>query len=407
MIEIGRIKHHGYTSQFVSYRCHQNYQKSFAEQVSLLKNRGDIIVSVGEESMQGKPFSKVLKAISRAKSVLELKLINIALWAENHHIVRPPAELSDNKNVPSEFHWIEKDTKYYVLDGMVEHPAKAISLPYYFENNWVVDIIWLTTPERKSQKVLCSKIMKTIFTVHKRPDTAGNIPKRCAGKTLEHTCKWNTRVEYSSNSMESNYQSHEQTDMHKKLSAKRRKTPERNVEEADNVKGRGEHLNNSRKSDAPSKEQTDMHQKPSAKRRKIPERNEEEAAGSAQVEEDDTHEIEEYSRSTIPQDCIIKKEEISCNQGAFSFRCPINASRRGCDSSSNKVRLPCNHEFCRPCMHKLLKNEKDIITYELIGQPVQKFSIKTRCPICKQLYSPRTISHLLGENQAIDINNYK
>lgn len=405
MIEIGPIHQNGYSSQFVSYRCHQNYQKSFAEQVSLLKNRGDIIVSVGEESMQGKPFSKVLKAISRAKSVLELKLINIAQWAENHHIVRPPAELPVNEHIPLEFHWIEKDTKYNVLDGMVEHPAKAISLPYYFENNWVVDIIWLTTPERKNQKVLCSKVMKKIFTVHERPVTAGNISKQCVGTTFGHrrhrTCKWNARVEYSSN-----YQSQAQTDMHKKPSAKRRKIPKTNEEETDKVKGRGEYSNNTIKSDAPSKEQTDMHKKPSGKRRKIAERNEEKATGSAWLEEYVIHEIEEYSRKTIPQDYIMKKEEEkSCNQDAF--RCPINASRRGCDSSSNKVRLPCNHEFCRPCMYKLLKNEKDVITYDLIGQPVQKFSIKTRCPICKQLYSPRTISHLLGENQAIDIDTFK
>jgi hypothetical protein len=217
MIDIGPIDHNGYTSKFVSYIRHQNHQKSFAEQICIVKNPGDIIVSVGEENMQGKSFNTVLKALGRARSVLKLQLIDVTLWAQNQCIVRSLAAMPENNVIPSEFHWIKKDTKYYVLDGKEEHPADVVSFPYYFENNWVVDIVWITTPERKDQKVFCSKVIRKLFSMHKRPVRVRDKPKRFIDETFGHvkrkSCMLNTSVEYSKHSQDSTPKIDKQTDV--------------------------------------------------------------------------------------------------------------------------------------------------------------------------------------------------
>jgi hypothetical protein len=320
---------------------------SYAEQLGLLKNPGDVIVSVGKESMKGKSYITVKEAMERAKSVLEL-----TLWAKNQCIVsRSPVELPENNNdiLPSEFQWIQKGTKYNVLDGVVEHGAEALSLPYYFENNWFVDITWLTAPERKGQKVPCTQVTGYLYDADKRPVRVRNIPKRFADQKFDHvrrnTSKLKTGVENSRKSQGSTSSSVKKSDDGRDI--RERQTKVRN-------------------------KQTDVHKETWAKKERA--------------------------------DCMIKKE----NKGdEVGLRCPLNASRRGCGSSNNTVKLPCNHEFCRPCIHKMLKNAKDVITYELTGRPDEKFSTKLSCPMCRKKYSSRTISRLLEENKAIVVDNFQ
>jgi hypothetical protein len=597
MIKIGRIDHHGYTSQFVRYKRHQNKQKSFAEQEGILKNPGDVILSVGEESMKGKSFTTVIEAIDRAKSVLELTL----------GVRRSPAKLpeNNNNNLPSEFHWIQIGQKYYVVDGSgsTEHGAEVTSLPYYSENNWVVDIKWVTAPERKNQKVLCSKVTRYLFNAHQRPVRARNIPKRFIDQKFVHirrnTSKLKTSVENSRNSQgnknvssdggndicerqaivqkkqrdmhketstkkrkvdsiitkENNMKSDggndicerqaivqkKQMDMHKETSTKKRKvgsiiTKENNVKsdggneicerqaivqkkqmdmhketstkkrkvgsiimKENSVKSDGGNdicerqavvqnkqmdmhketstkkrkvdsiimKENNVKSDGGNdicerqaivqKKQRDMHKETSTKKRKVgsiimKENNVKRDGGNdicerqaivqkkqrdmhketstkkrkvgsiitkesivksdggndicerqaiVQKKQTDMHEETSTERSMV--DSIIKKE----NKGdEGDFRCSLNGSRRGCVSSSNKVKLPCNHEFCRPCLYKILNSAKDVITYELIGRPDEKFSIIVSCPDCRQKFSPRTISRLLEEDKAQSVDHF-
>jgi len=466
MIKIGRIDHHGYTSQFVRYKRHQNKQKSFAEQEGILKNPGDVILSVGEESMKGKSFTTVIEAIDRAKSVLELTL----------GVRRSPAKLpeNNNNNLPSEFHWIQIGQKYYVVDGSgsTEHGAEVTSLPYYSENNWVVDIKWVTAPERKNQKVLCSKVTRYLFNAHQRPVRARNIPKRFIDQKFVHirrnTSKLKTSVENSRNSQGNKNVSSDggndicerqavvqkkQTDMHKETSTKKRKV-DSIITKENNMKSDGGNdicerqaivqkkqmdmhketstkkrkvgsiimKENSVKSDGGNdicerqavvqNKQMDMHKETSTKKRKVDsiimkENNVKSDGGNdicerqaiVQKKQTDMHE----ETSTKKSNSIIKKE----NKGdEGDFRCSLNGSRRGCVSSSNKVKLPCNHEFCRPCLYKILNSAKDVITYELIGRPDEKFSLIVSCPDCRQKFSPRTISRLLEEDKAQSVDHF-
>jgi hypothetical protein len=82
-------------------------------------------------------------------------------------------------NIPLEFKWIEEE-HIYVKVGKTEHPAQVISKPYLFENNWVVDIIWITTPERKTQRVSCSDCTGKLYDKNVRPRREKRQPERYA-----------------------------------------------------------------------------------------------------------------------------------------------------------------------------------------------------------------------------------
>jgi hypothetical protein len=79
-----------------------------------------------------------------------------------------------------EFKWITGD-HVYVKVGKTEHPALVISKPYLFDNDWVVDIIWMTTPERKAQRVSCRDCTGKLYDMDARPRREKRQPNRYAG----------------------------------------------------------------------------------------------------------------------------------------------------------------------------------------------------------------------------------
>lgn len=461
MIIIGSTNHHGYRAKFIQYEYHQNGEKCFAEQTCIIKNAGDVVMSVGGIDMKGKPYDAVHEKILQAKSTLKLRLINIALWNDQNASCLIPCNYSNsllsdasvakkpnllvelpsiktrnkklkpfprndscNAPIPSEFKWIQECVHINVKVGKTEYPAQVLSMPYLFKNDWFVDVVWNTCPKRKNERVLCQDCTGKLYDMDARPTRERRQPDRFMvqeGTFKPHKiCNENCHICHIRKSKvlnfgcgkkhafcENHVRSHFCLELEEAVSkinlcpicCLQCKCPKCSRERAASNLNQDDHENDKERLSERERLRSNNHT------RNIENSGDNISLTLSGSNIQGTH-GKDGSESGSRMNGSKVENQLPHHVELFTapFRCPLDGSNRGCTSSDNKVVLPCKHEICRPCMYKILKNHKDVIPYELPGQQNQMFSTKMCCPICRKLFSPRTVSKLLGEDKIIFID---